>query len=378
MDTGKKISGAAHGGLILWVILGGTLFRSEPAAELHVAEVTLMSSEEFAALGERPPEAATAVSDPTAPEIIDDTAGLPEPQERPDPAPADAPEAPQDPEETPDVAAVRERPVTEAEDRAPEVPEPPAAEDVAVLAPEPESAPRPAERVAPVPSPEPERDVPRADTPSEATAPTPDAPAEAETEPETAPDAAATEIVTEAEETDSLAPERVQRPRQRPERPRPQPVETARDEPETPAEPETPSEDDIAAAIAADIADDAAPQGGAPEPAAQSGPPLTGGERDRLRLAVQECWNVGALSSDALRVVVTVGVSLNRDGTPQVETIRKISESGGSGGAARQAYEAARRAIIRCGARGFDLPAAKYDRWRDIEMTFNPETMRIR
>ncbi|MDZ4134880.1 MAG: energy transducer TonB, partial [Paracoccaceae bacterium] len=45
---------------------------------------------------------------------------------------------------------------------------------------------------------------------------------------------------------------------------------------------------------------------------------------------------------------------------------------------ARQAYEAARRAIIRCGATGFKLPAEKYDQWRNIEMVFNPEKMRIK
>ncbi|MEM9438259.1 MAG: energy transducer TonB, partial [Pseudomonadota bacterium] len=39
---------------------------------------------------------------------------------------------------------------------------------------------------------------------------------------------------------------------------------------------------------------------------------------------------------------------------------------------------AARRAIIRCGATGFDLPREKYDQWRQIEMTFNPEEMRTR
>ncbi|MEM6478789.1 MAG: energy transducer TonB, partial [Pseudomonadota bacterium] len=42
------------------------------------------------------------------------------------------------------------------------------------------------------------------------------------------------------------------------------------------------------------------------------------------------------------------------------------------------AFEAARRAIIRCGAKGFDLPSEKYDQWKEIEMTFNPEQMRTR
>ncbi|MGR3684765.1 MAG: energy transducer TonB, partial [Paracoccaceae bacterium] len=40
--------------------------------------------------------------------------------------------------------------------------------------------------------------------------------------------------------------------------------------------------------------------------------------------------------------------------------------------AARQAFEAAKRAIIRCGSRGYDLPQEKYSQWQDIEMTFDP------
>jgi hypothetical protein len=55
-----------------------------------------------------------------------------------------------------------------------------------------------------------------------------------------------------------------------------------------------------------------------------------------------------------------------------------LSASGGGDAAAKQAFEAARRAIIRCGNDGFDLPVEKYDHWRDIEMTFNPEKMRIK
>jgi DhnA family fructose-bisphosphate aldolase class Ia len=65
-------------------------------------------------------------------------------------------------------------------------------------------------------------------------------------------------------------------------------------------------------------------------------------------------------------------------GRPDIASIRMLSHSGGSATAARQAFEAARRAIIRCGADGFDLPREKYEQWRDIEMTFNPEKMRIK
>ncbi|NNK78019.1 MAG: energy transducer TonB, partial [Litoreibacter sp.] len=42
------------------------------------------------------------------------------------------------------------------------------------------------------------------------------------------------------------------------------------------------------------------------------------------------------------------------------------------------AYEAARRALIRCGARGYNLPVDKFAQWQDVEITFNPERMRIK
>ena len=110
----------------------------------------------------------------------------------------------------------------------------------------------------------------------------------------------------------------------------------------------------------------------------QSGPPLTGGEKDALRVAVQRCWNVGSLPSDALSTTVVVAVSIARDGKPDTGSIRMLSSSGGSADAARQAFEAARRAIIRCGAPGFDLPLEKSSHWQDLELTFNPESMRIK
>ena len=66
------------------------------------------------------------------------------------------------------------------------------------------------------------------------------------------------------------------------------------------------------------------------------------------------------------------------DATPEGD-VRMIDYTGGSEAAARQAFEAARRAIIRCeGSDGYGLPPEKYDAWRDIEITFNPEGMRLR
>jgi hypothetical protein len=55
-----------------------------------------------------------------------------------------------------------------------------------------------------------------------------------------------------------------------------------------------------------------------------------------------------------------------------------ISSTGGSPSAVKIAYKSARRAILRCGNRGFDLPEQKYSQWKTIEMVFDPIKMRIK
>ena len=60
-------------------------------------------------------------------------------------------------------------------------------------------------------------------------------------------------------------------------------------------------------------------------------------------------------------------------------SIKLLSNSGGSdAGAVQAAFEKARRAILRGSANGFNLPPDKYDQWRDIEMVFNPDGMRLK
>lgn len=105
---------------------------------------------------------------------------------------------------------------------------------------------------------------------------------------------------------------------------------------------------------------------------------MTAGEKDALRVAVNACWNVGALSMEALRTTVTVGFSVGQDGVPDAGSIELVTSAGGSDTATRQAFEAARRAIIRCGARGFPLPPEKYEQWKNIEIVFDPNGMRMR
>ena len=240
----------------------------------------------------------------------------------------------------------------------------------------------------PVEAPPPEVQIAETETPVVIPDPEP-APDPLPPEPEreaTAREEATTEIVTEATETEEEpapriagAPPSSPRPRTRPDAP----ARTAEPEPARPAqtvtapepEPERPATrpDAMADAVAAAVASAVTGTGGAGT--APSGPPLTSGEIDGLRRAIQQCWSVGSASTDTLRSIVTVGISMNRDGRP--ESVRRISAQGPSDAATNTAYEIARRAILRCAANA-QLPADKYDHWREIEIEFDYNGMRLR
>jgi len=233
----------------------------------------------------------------------------------------------------------------------------------------PRSVPRPVPRVAPEPVAQPAPEAAPDPVAQEAVTPEPAAEAPPEEPQEaTAPEEATTEIVTEATQAPKASP---RPPGRRPAAPKPQ-VAAAKPEPESGS-----SEDADAAAIAAAVAAAQAPAE-TPKPAAPSGPPLTAGEKEDLRVAVSSCWNVGSLSTAALQTTVVVSVEMAQNGKPIVGSIRMEGSSGGTAASAKQAFEAARRAIIRCGSKGYDLPADKYGQWQSIEMTFNPEKMRVK
>jgi hypothetical protein len=372
MNTGTYISGLMHLLLIGWALIGGWLALPEDEP-FEVAQVSILTGEEFAALTApaSAPRAETEAPAPTPPEP-EEAAPAPVPDTPPEIAPAPEPEAPAEPDPVPVPPEIA--PEAEVADVPPIAPTPPVETPGTALVTEP-TPPRPSTRVAPVPAAPPPPEAEIAEEVTESATPSPEAAPEAPAEPATAPEEATTEIVTEAEEgkDSTLAPLASARPRERPDRPQ------RRAEPVTPPQPaatEEPPADAIAGALAE------AMSGGAQETTgvgtAPSGPPMTRGEKDALRVAVSRCWNVGSLSTEALGTSVVVGVSMQEDGKPRMETIRMISYSGGSEAAASQTFESARRAIIRCGAQGYDLPVEKYDYWRDIEMTFNPEKMRIK
>lgn len=364
MKAGYYISGVGHGGLILWVLVGG-IFASAPEEPLEVAQVSLVSAEEFAALS-APASAPRAVEEPVQPVAPEPIAPTPVPRPETPPERVEAPEVTQPaPETPPDASNIDTPPVAQVEDTPPTLLVPPAEAPESPVIAEP-APPRPAPRVAPEPAAPPPLEATVDDTVAEATVPAPDAVTPApEVEDSTAPEEATTQIVTEAEQPErSSVLTASPRPKPRPSRPAPAPS------------PALSQSDAIAAALAEAAQSQTSPttsgNGTAP-----LGPPVTQGERDALRLAVSACWVVD-VGSEAGRITVTLGMSMNEDGTVKGNSLRMVSNSGGSERAVESAFQAARRAVLRCQKGGFPLPAEKYGHWKEIEMVFDTTNMRIK
>lgn len=93
-------------------------------------------------------------------------------------------------------------------------------------------------------------------------------------------------------------------------------------------------------------------------------------EIDALRGRISRCWSppVGVRGVEAL--IIRLRITLNQDGTLAAPP-RLLSK--GEGAAFRAAADSAGRAVRRCAP--YDLPLQKYDKWRDIEMNFDPREM---
>jgi hypothetical protein len=398
MRTGTIISGIGHLGLILWLLFGGLLTSSHEAPPILTSDVSLLSSADLAqmtaAASPPPGKPQTDVAAPKPDAAETPPAPAPQPDAVPKPAPAPKPTPvpkadakPVVPKKVPAPAKVDTVPPS-----APPPPEPTPAPEVSPTPP-----PKPAPRIAPTPAPAPKPDVKVADVPQpevapDATpAPTPKPPKEA-----AAPKEAATQIVPETKAPDAsvtgapqLAPKASPRPLTRPTPPAPDAAapdavaaalaDSAAKPGAKPAKPATMS---TAAAMAAALA--AADGGGGTgqtkdaTPTKSSGPPLTAGQTSGLLSALRNTWIVDPGSS-AANVTVTVAFSLNPDGTVIPASVKLLSNSGGDAGAVQVAFEKARRAILRGSSEiGFNLPPDKYDQWRDIEMVFNPDGMRLK
>lgn len=372
MKTGLYISGIGHGGLILWILVGG-IFSAPDPEPFEVTEVSIMTGAEFAALSApaAAPSTQDEVSAPQAPEVsAPTTPPAPESVPRPPARPEAAEEA--TPDAAPDVTGLEPLPEAEVADEPPVLVAPAPLESPETVVSN-NTAPREAPRVAPTPVAPPPPDAAVSETVQIATKPAEPTPVPAEkVEETTAPEEASSQIVTEADKpSDSNEPMASSpRPKPRPNRPAPKPDAPADPAPEPAA---TAAASAIANAIANRPATPEQPVSG--NGTAPSGPPLSRGEQDAFRVAVQQCWNIDP-GSPAARVVVTVGMEMLENGRVESSSLKLLSSSGGDDIAVRSAFDSARRAILRCGAEGYNLPPEKYDHWRTIEITFDPSKMR--
>ena len=97
---------------------------------------------------------------------------------------------------------------------------------------------------------------------------------------------------------------------------------------------------------------------------------LSQSEIDALRAQIQACWNPPVGAENAQDLVVRVRVQFRTDGTLSAEPTLM---NRGSSPYFQVAAESAMRAVRRC--QPYTLPAAKYDVWRDVEVTFDPRDM---
>ena len=106
------------------------------------------------------------------------------------------------------------------------------------------------------------------------------------------------------------------------------------------------------------------------------GLPMSMTELDAIRSQIAKCWNVPAGAKDAHELRVTVRVQLALDGSVTLVEIGSDSKSRYNSGDTfyRAAVDSAMRAVRQCSPLK-NLPADKYQTWRDMEMTFDPKEM---
>ena len=379
MSIGTYISVTMHASMVGWLLLNGN-FESNPR-EISVTEVSLVSAEMFdIALNNTPPEIEASIETAVAQPPVEEIA--PKLSIKPDAPVMDREQpvmvSPQD-DKTPPQISEQPEPLEDlvvilpSELISPTVS--PTSPDVLEISLKPK--PRQSNRITSktvAPS-EPEVDI--GDFTRDAVSPQEMLSSEKKPQTATAPEASTSEIITEAEKPSKLprvavlAPEQSVRPKRRS-------IKIKLDK-EQPKQTEQ-TIDPLAAAL------NEALTGSTNESESEASTEvqktvieaLAPGTIRGMQLAISPCWNLGASSSAALSTTVVVGMELSIEGKPLASSIYLVGYEGGDDASAQRAFETAQRAINDCGAKGFELPADKYSAWKKVEITFNPERMRVR
>ncbi|MFO1154586.1 MAG: hypothetical protein U1E42_13130 [Rhodospirillales bacterium] len=127
------------------------------------------------------------------------------------------------------------------------------------------------------------------------------------------------------------------------------------------------------AATAPSAASSASSASSASAAAGSGSVPVTAGEIDSVRRQIEQCWSLPANVKPTKDLVVQIKVEMNQDGTPRTALIQDTGRMGDA--AYRATAESARRAVLNPRCHPFKLPRDKYDRWRTLNLVFNPAEM---
>lgn len=104
------------------------------------------------------------------------------------------------------------------------------------------------------------------------------------------------------------------------------------------------------------------------------GPTLTISEIDLVRQQIHRCWNFPAGAKDAHKMLISIRIAMNPDGT--VRTARILDQSRMSSNPFYRAMaDSALRAVLNPKCQPFKLPPGKYERWKNMKLNFDPKEM---
>lgn len=103
--------------------------------------------------------------------------------------------------------------------------------------------------------------------------------------------------------------------------------------------------------------------------------PMTVSEIDAVKMQIRRCWSLPTGASNAENLIVKVRLFLRRDGSlsrhPEIVDGERMKRAGEE--YFRAAAESAVRAVLKC--EPLRMPPKKYDRWREMVLTFDPSEM---
>ena len=381
MDIGVKISGTAHAILISIAIFGAPIFSSDEENPIQISEVSLISLEEFELLTKenmpvfqsepepevQEPELEPEVQEPEPEPEVQEPETEPEPElevQEPEPEPEPELEV-QEPEPEPEVQEI----INESDS---DLIAPIADEDnLGELTPEfnENAAPKAAEIISDVSNEAPEEPADIGaleDTSFEKVNGADEEKLEIELNENTPAEESTTQIVTEAEEQKSdLVPSRTSKPKSRPKnlkttkeiaiKPKLKPKEVVEAEKDTTAE-----------SILESLKEKKEP-----EPFLNLTPAQKESVGNIIRNKMRLCWNPPVGVENGLTNVMILGLKFDIDGK-LVESPVNLTPNSGVG--SLQAFEAARRAVIRCSPYN-ELDPEIYDGWKELNLKFNPKNM---